>query len=161
MTAHSAPGSGSVALQDRFPAEFAHCFICGPANPFGFQLASHRDGDVVIARFVPPAWYTGGTLDVIPGGLVASLLDCHTAVAAAVAHAERLGWTDADPLPTVATARLEVDFRAPTPIRVDLLLEARVREIDGRKAWVEGTLLADGIPRAHALALVIGGRPPG
>jgi acyl-coenzyme A thioesterase PaaI-like protein len=144
-----------IPIQDRFPPEYAHCFVCGPANPYGFQLASRWDGTAAVATFVPPQWFTGADPDTIPGGLTAALLDCHTAAAGAAAAAQRLGLGPQDRLPRVATARLEVDFRAPTPIRTDLTLRAVVVESEGRKTWVTGELSASGRVTAQAKALII------
>ncbi|BCN37946.1 hypothetical protein ALDI51_12650 [Alicycliphilus denitrificans] len=73
--------------QDHHPAEFAHCYSCGPANPHGFHLKSFLDGEQTHARFTPAAMYSGGYLDNVYGGMQASLLDYHgTASAAAFAH---------------------------------------------------------------------------
>ncbi len=143
-------------LQDRYPEQYAHCFVCGPSNPYGFRLASHWDGTCARATFVPPQWYTGGNPETISGGLSAALLDCHTAAAGAAAFAERVGLAHDQPLPMLATARLEVDFRAPTPIRTELTLSAAVQEIEGRKIWVTGELTVNGTITAQARALLIG-----
>ncbi|MCA0175966.1 MAG: hypothetical protein LCH73_06715 [Proteobacteria bacterium] len=31
------------AIQDNYPAKFAHCYGCGPANPHGHKLRSHDE----------------------------------------------------------------------------------------------------------------------
>ena len=38
---------------------------------------------------------------------------------------------------------LKVDFKAPTPMGVELELREKLRSIEGRKIWVDMTLSAD------------------
>ena len=52
---------------------------------------------------------------------------------------ERLGQGD-EPVRYV-TASLKVDFRRPTPMGVELLIKGRLRSIEGRKVWVDLSLL--------------------
>lgn len=74
------------AIQDHYPAEFAHCYGCGPANPHGLHLKSHLDGEGTVARATPDPMFSGGVPGNLYGGMIASLLDCHgTASAAAFA----------------------------------------------------------------------------
>ncbi len=45
------------AIQDHYPPEFAHCYGCGPSNPFGLHLKSHLRKDRTEARFTPDRRY--------------------------------------------------------------------------------------------------------
>jgi len=42
------------------------------------------------------------------------------------------------------TASLQLDYRRPTPLGVELLIEGALRSLQGRKAVIELTLSADG-----------------
>ena len=78
------------AIQDHYPPNFAHCYGCGPANPFGQHLKNYLLDDRTEARFTPDQRYSGGVPDNVYGGMIASLLDCHgTASAAAFLSPER------------------------------------------------------------------------
>ena len=89
------------------------CYGCGPANPHGFRLRSRWADD----------------RSAVHGGVVASLIDCHsawTAIAAAY-RAEGREVGEGDPILYV-TAELGVRYLRPT--RIDRPLELR--------AWAEG-----------------------
>jgi hypothetical protein len=63
------------------------CFGCGPVNPHGLRIKSFwsDDGKFVIATFQPRPELNAGIPNVLYGGTVASLIDCHsnwTAIAA-------------------------------------------------------------------------------
>jgi len=132
------------AIQDAYPNGFAHCFGCGRLNLEGHHLKSHLVGDETVARFTAPAKYTGGVPGKAYGGLVASLLDCHGTASAAAFAAYAAGTAIGGdvPLARYVTASLKVDFKQPTPLEKELTLRARLRSIDGRKAWVDLSLSA-------------------
>lgn len=145
-----------LAFQDRYPEEYAHCFGCGRLNEHGYRLKSFWLGEETICTFTPPSHYTGGFPDVVYGGLIASLIDCHAAGSAAAAKARELGDESADsPLPRFVTASLKVDFLAPTPTGSPLEIRARIREIDGRKVFVEVSVSAAGSVTATGSALMV------
>lgn len=134
----------SVAIQDTYPLAFAHCYGCGASNPHGHKLKSYLIGSETFARFTPDQKYSGGVPDHVYGGMVASLLDCHgTASAAAYALREEgllIGGAK-EPIRFV-TASLKVDFKRPTPLGVELMVKGSLRSLNGRKAWIDLTLLA-------------------
>jgi acyl-coenzyme A thioesterase PaaI-like protein len=102
------------------------CFGCGPANERGLRLQSYPDADgSVRAAFTPWPEHDNG-LGYLNGGIIATVLDCHSA-AAVVHEADRLGIPrigDA-PLPYV-TAGLDVRYRRPSPLGEPVDLVARV-----------------------------------
>lgn len=147
----------STAFQDYYADKFSHCYGCGKHNPAGHQLKSHWDGEDTIARFLPAAEYSGGVPDHVYGGLIASLLDCHGAAsAAAFAHRAEGREMDAagEPIRFV-TASLKVDFRRPTPMGCELVIQGRLRSLEGRKVWVDLSLSAAGEVCASAAMLAI------
>ncbi|HEY1135035.1 MAG TPA: PaaI family thioesterase [Nocardioides sp.] len=139
-----------TSLQDTYFPDLS-CFGCGPANAKGLQLRSFADGERVTAAFTPWPEHDNG-LGFLNGGIIATVLDCHSA--AAVTHtAHERGWPSDPgvPLPYV-TAGLDVRYRRPTPLTATLTLGAEVlaatfEEITAR-AWVEH----DGKVRAEAEA---------
>jgi len=136
--------TAAPAIQDSYPDAFAHCFGCGRLNPQGHQLKSRLVGDEVVAEFTAPDKYTGGVPGKAYGGLVASLLDCHGTASAAgyAARADGVEIGGSKPLSRFVTASLKVDFKAPTPVGTPLLVRARLRSLEGRKAWIDMTLSA-------------------
>lgn len=134
------------AIQDYYPDEFAHCFGCGFANPYGLHLKSYVDGAQTIARFTVPTKFSGGHPGNAFGGILASLLDCHgTASAAAFAYADR-GRFMGDGLPVIrfVTGSLRIDYKKPTPLDVELVIRGRLASIEGRKAVISLDLSAAG-----------------
>jgi acyl-coenzyme A thioesterase PaaI-like protein len=145
------------AIQDCYPPEFAHCYGCGPSNPSGLHLKSYLTGDRTTARYTPDSRFCGGVPNHLYGGMVASLLDCHgTASAAAFAYQSehRQPGDGLQPIRFV-TASLKVDFKRPTPLGVELVLTGRLRALEGRKAWIDLDLTADGVLCAQGEMLAI------
>ena len=129
------------AFQDHYPENVAHCYGCGSQNEHGHQIKTHWEGDETVTRFTPEPFHTS-----VPGfaygGLIASLIDCHSTGTAAAAMYRQEG-RDMDSLPTFrfVTGSLHVDFLKPTPL-VELTLRGKVKEIKGRKVVVECTVFA-------------------
>ena len=132
------------AFQDYYPDDVSHCYGCGRLNEHGLQIKSYWDGQETIALFTPKPYHTGG-LSFVYGGLIASLIDCHsTGTAAAAAYRAEGRRMDTRPALRYMTASLKVDFLKPTPIGVPLEVRGKVKEIKGRKVIVETTLRAKG-----------------
>lgn len=141
-------GDEGPAIQDFYPDDAARCFGCGRLNDAGHQLKTRFDGERTVSRFTPGPEHTEHTAlpGYVYGGLVASLLDCHGTGTAAGAAARAAGWdpSSGEPpeggMPRYVTARLEVDYVAPTPLGPELVVQGRVVEHTGRKVVVEETL---------------------
>lgn len=135
-----------LAIQDFYPAEFAHCYGCGTRNPQGHQLKSHLNGDVVEAHFTADPIYSGGVPHYAYGGLLASLLDCHGAASAAAFACNAAGRVIGDDKRPIrfVTGTLTLSFHKPTPLDTELFLQGRLKSLDGRKATIKLTLSAHG-----------------
>lgn len=132
------------AFQDYYPDDVAHCFGCGRLNEQGHQIKSRWDGDESVCTFLPEPCHTA-IPGYVYGGLIASLIDCHSTGTAAAAAYRAAGRTmDTDPALRYVTAALHVDYLRPTPIGVPLELRGTVREIKGKKVVVTSTLSAEG-----------------
>lgn len=140
------------SLQERYYPDLP-CFGCGPANENGLRLRSYpREDGLVAASFTPWPEHDNG-LGYLNGGIIATVLDCHSA--AAVTHeAFARGWP---PLPGAAlpyvTANLAVSYLRPAPLTETVTLVAEV--VDAKEAeitahvWLEW----DGKTRAEVTAL--------
>lgn len=132
------------AFQDYYPEDLAHCYGCGYLNPHGYQIKSYWDGDESISHFKPKPYHTA-VPGYVYGGLIASLIDCHsTGTAAAAKYKEENRTMDSLPAIRFLTASLKVDYLKPTPIDTVLELRATVKEIKGRKVMIETRLIAQG-----------------
>lgn len=136
-----------LAIQDHYPAEFAHCYGCGVSNPHGYKLKSYLVGDVVEARFTADRIYSGGFPGNAYGGLLASLLDCHGAASAAAFAYKAKGRRPGDGLKAIrfVTGTLTVTFHKPTPLGEELFLQAKLKSIENRKAIIDLTLSVNDI----------------
>ncbi len=105
-----------IAIQDTYPFDVAHCYGCGVLNEHGHQIKTVLDGELTITEFTPLPNHVA-VPGFVYGGLIASLIDCHSTGSAAiykmVADGKAIGSEEA---PRFVTAHLEVDYRKPTPL---------------------------------------------
>ncbi|MDH3814139.1 MAG: PaaI family thioesterase, partial [Acidobacteriota bacterium] len=126
------------------PDELAHCYGCGRLNEHGHQIKSHWDGEETVAVFIPEPYHIA-IPGYVYGGLIASLVDCHsTGTAAAAAYREAGREMGTDPPFRFVTASLQVDYLRPTPLGVPLELRGSVEELSGRKVIIRTTVSAEG-----------------
>lgn len=137
------------AFQDYAPERFSHCFGCGRNNQHGLHLKSYWDGNGgdTIARYTPRDYFTGGYPAHIFGGMIAVLFDCHGIATAMAETYKREGRAMDDALEPIryVTASLSVEYKNPTPIGVELVLYGKTNAVEGRKAFVDLVLRAEGI----------------
>ena len=129
-------------IQNFYPDPVAICYGCGRHNAQGLHVQTFWDGSEGVARFQPQPQHTAFP-GAVYGGLLASLIDCHsigTAIAAMYSAEGRAPGTD--PEITCVTANLNVTYLQPTPLGPELIIRARVRELGARKAIVEASILA-------------------
>lgn len=135
----------SKAIQDYYPDNYSHCYGCGSQNTQGHQLKSYWVGEHAIAHFPPKDYQTGGVVDKVYGGLIASLIDCH-GIATAIAQAYILENRSFESLPHIrfVTGGLQVAYIKPTPIEHVLELKSHVIQEVGRKVVVDVVLSSNG-----------------
>ncbi len=137
------------AVQDTYPDNLAHCYGCGRLNTQGHHVRTFWDGDETVSRFTPQPWHTA-VPGFVYGGLIASLVDCHsTGTAAAAAYRAAGREPGSEPPLRFVTGSLHVDYLKPTPLGGELVLRGRVKELKGRKVVVETTVFADGVATAR------------
>jgi acyl-coenzyme A thioesterase PaaI-like protein len=140
------------SLQERYFPDLP-CFGCGPANEKGLQLRSFaRDDGIATALFTPWPEHDNG-LGYLNGGIIATVLDCHSA--AAVTHeAFRNGWL---PLPGAAlphvTGGLDGRYLRPAPLQETVALYAEVTSSSEAEITAHAWLEWDDKVRAEITAL--------
>ena len=132
------------AFQDYYPDDLSHCYGCGRLNEHGLQIKSYWDGDESVCIHKPKSFYMA-IPGIAYGGLIASLIDCHSTGTAAAAK-YRAENREMDTLPHIRflTASLHVDYLLPTPLDGPIEVRGRVKLIKGRKVVVESKLIANG-----------------
>ncbi|HEX3829600.1 MAG TPA: PaaI family thioesterase [Sporichthyaceae bacterium] len=100
----------------------------GPANPTAVPIVCRASADGLVADVVIPAVFAGWP-GMAHGGVVASILD------------DVLGQLATAVGGFAATARLEIEFRRPTPVERTLRIEARTAGREGRQIFLSGSIL--------------------
>jgi len=129
----------SISLQDRY-APAGRCFGCGPANDKGLHLKSWAKGETVVASWKPETHHEAFE-GMLSGGIIGTILDCHSNWAAAHHLMTKAGQ---DAVPCTVTSEFHVRLLRPTPTAEPVELEARVVESSPGRATVEATLRAGG-----------------
>lgn len=107
-----------------------HCFGCGPENEGGLRLKSYwASEEETQCDFQPQAHHCAAPTKFLNGGIIATVMDCHS-ICTAIAHAyKRVGRDVGEGEPIwYATAGLELSYLKPTPIDAPVKL----------RAWVTG-----------------------
>ncbi|MCU0843752.1 MAG: PaaI family thioesterase [Spirochaetes bacterium] len=132
------------AFQEYYPEHFSHCYGCGVLNEHGLRIKSYWDGEESVCTFQPMPYHTSFP-GFVYGGLIASVIDCHsTATAAAAAYRADGRAMDTIPPLRYVTASLKVDYILPTPLDSPMMLRSAIKEMKGRKVIVTTSLSVDG-----------------
>jgi acyl-coenzyme A thioesterase PaaI-like protein len=150
------------AIQDHYPEEVSHCYGCGRLNDSGHQIKTRPFEAGTLTEFTPEPFHIG-----VPGfsygGVIASIIDCHsTGSAAILAMQARDMIVGVDEALRFVTAHLEVDYLAPTPL-AQMRLIGTAPEIKGRKVIVDTELSVSGqvTAKGHAVLVEMPEGPPG
>ncbi len=132
------------AFQDLIPNN--NCFGCGPHNRKGLRIKSHWIGEnEAECRFTPSTEHSAGPLHTLNGGIIATLIDCHT-VCTAIAKAYQMagrGIGSGEPI-WFATGRLTVSYQKPVPLDAEVVLLATIAEAKEKKIRVSCSVMARG-----------------
>jgi acyl-coenzyme A thioesterase PaaI-like protein len=124
------------SLQDTY-APSSICFGCGPKNEKGLRIKSFAtEASSVTAEFMPEKHHEAFP-GMVNGGIIGSLLDCHSNWTAAYSlmKSHHLG----EP-PCTVTADFHVKLKAPTPSDQKIFLKAKVSELKEDRAKIEAEL---------------------
>jgi acyl-coenzyme A thioesterase PaaI-like protein len=148
----------TVAFQDFMLAN--QCWGCGPNNEHGLKIKSHwsNDGQESVCTWTAEPYLCAGSSEVLNGGVIAALFDCH-AVCTAASDAYRMAGREIGTEPSLGyvTASISVQYRRPTPIGAPVTVWARVVERSGRRTTLTCRLESQG--RECARAEVVAVRP--
>ena len=128
------------SLQERYSPR-GTCFGCGPLNEQGLRIRSfEQENEEVVCEWQPEPYHEAfpGMLN---GGIIGTLLDCHSNWTAAWHLMRRLGLEQA---PCTVTADYAIKLKRPTPTDAKVKLIARVVESFEDRAVVEAELIAGG-----------------
>lgn len=132
-----------MSLQDLYAAK-SICFGCGPLNEKGLRIKSvpveNSPIHEVVAEFMPEPHHQAFQ-NVINGGIIGSLLDCHCNWAGAYGLMKARNALEP---PCTVTAEYKITLNRPTPYGVKITLKAHATKVEGDRAWVKGELIANG-----------------
>lgn len=141
----------SRSLQERYAPE-GRCFGCGPANELGLRIRSFEqpDGSVVATWQGRPEHEAFDGF--VNGGILGTLIDCHSNWTAVAALLDRDGGQVA---PSSVTSELSVRFRRPTPSSAPLRLVGRVVDMGVDRVTVDTSIEANGEVTARGRATFV------
>jgi len=149
-------GMDLQSLQVRF-APKGMCFGCGPANVDGLRIRSYEAGDgTVVATWQPRPEHEAFD-GFVNGGVLGTLIDCHsnwTAIAALLAR--RGAGSEA---PSTVTSELSVKFTRPTPSGQPLRLIGKAVEVRDDRVSVEARIEFDETTTATGRATFVVVKP--
>ena len=129
-----------------------HCWGCGNLNPNGLYVKSEWSipGEESISTFTPRPEHTAGPTDVVNGGILGALIDCHS-ICTAIAreyHAEGRELGEGEQIWCV-TGTMTIKYLKPTPIDQPIELTARVVETKGKRTTIECLVTSGGVTTAE------------
>ena len=130
----------SKYFQENYSEEFSHCYGCGTKNELGHQLKTYWDGGETVSKFTPKPEHTA-IPGFVYGGLIASLIDCHSTGSGAAALYKKQNDSTKE-YPRCVTASLKVEYLKPTPIDCELEIRGKIIELKDKKVIVSVTLIA-------------------
>lgn len=133
-----------VAIQDQLEEELSYCWVCGRNNEHGLKIKSYWEGDEIICEWQPEERYISYP-GVVSGGIIASLIDCHS-VCTVIAWAYQSEGREVNTAPTIwyATTALQITYLRPVSVSDPVLLRANLKEAQGRKAVIKCSLFSKG-----------------
>ena len=140
-------------FQDHMPENV--CFGCGILNPNGLQIKSYWEGEEAVLDWESEEKYHGWA-DLMNGGIMATLIDCHC-MGAAMAYAYKAEGRSMDTHPEYryATGTLNVKYLKPTPNR-KVQLRAIIIEVKGKKTVMSCDFFSnEGVKTAEAEVIAI------
>lgn len=144
----------SLSVQEQY-APFNACFGCGQANPKGLKIRSFVKGESLVAQWQPEQHHEAFP-GILNGGIIGTLLDCHSNWTAAwhLMHQKK----ETRP-PCTVTAEYSIKLLRPTPSNGIIELIAKVLELTENKATIEGQLTAGGKICATSTGVFIAVKP--
>lgn len=131
------------SVQERY-APGNRCFGCGPANEKGLRIRSFpvedSGADGLRCTWTPESHHEAFE-NILNGGIIGTLLDCHGNWTACWHIMRRDGL---DEPPCTVTYDFHVTMKKPTPTDRPVELRSRVVESEGKRVTVEAEIHSDG-----------------
>lgn len=137
------PAMEEQSLQERF-FKAGRCFGCGPANPRGLHLNSFPIDELRLKAIWTPQEHHEAFPGILNGGIIGTLLDCHSTWTAWWSLFQR----DGNEEPMALTAEYSVSLLRPTPLDRPVRLTTTAVDLGERRARVTGVLEVDGVEHA-------------
>ena len=111
-----------------------NCYGCGAWNENGLKIKSFWDKDESICIFQPQKHHAAMPIDVMNGGTIATVIDCH-GVCSSIADAYRSENKEIGEGQKIwfATASLKIDYKKPTPMKGPITLRGKIIKKNDRK----------------------------
>lgn len=149
-----APSPEARSFQDQGATSI--CFGCGPENDQGLHIKSYWDGSDAVGVWTASPQHCGGARNVVNGGVIATLLDCHSLnFAIATAYTKENRPIGSAPRVFFVTANMNINYRRPTPLGKPLSLRASLKKQEGRKMLVHCTVSCENELCAEADVLAV------
>ncbi len=126
------------SLQETYAPQMT-CFGCGPANEKGLHIRSFVQGNEVVCDWTPEPHHEAFP-GILNGGIIGTLLDCHSNWAAAWHLMKKAG---VDHPPCTVTADYAIKLLRPTPTNSPVRLVATIAESTEDRAIVDAKLIAN------------------
>ena len=126
-----------LILQDHY-APNSICFGCGPANKKGLQIKSYFEGEETFCQWTPDSYHEAFP-GILNGGIIGTLLDCHSNWTAAW-HLMRANHLDHPPC--TVTAHYSVQLKRPTSSHTPVELRAWITSKKQDRATIQAELTA-------------------
>lgn len=143
------------SLQVRYAPQ-GMCFGCGPKNLDGLRIRSYDAGDGTVVT----TWQARPEHEAfdgyVNGGIIGTLIDCHSNWTAIAALIGRQGLETA---PSTVTAEYSVAFKRPTPSTQPLRLIGRAKDVRHDRVTVETSVEVDGVVTATGRATFVAVQP--
>ena len=140
-------------FQDHMPENI--CFGCGRAHENGLRISSYWQGQYAYCHWKPDKRYCGWK-QLLNGGIMATLIDCHcmcTAMASAYRKEGRA--LDSQPMYRYATGTMQLRYKHPVRIQHEVMLKAEVLEETHKKTVLSCNLYAEDICCIEAQVIAI------
>jgi acyl-coenzyme A thioesterase PaaI-like protein len=135
-------------FQDHMPENV--CFGCGSQHPEGLRIKSYWENELAVCVWQPEEKYHGWS-DLLNGGIMATLIDCHCMGSAmAYAYQSENRSLDSEPIYRYATGTLAVKYLKPTSTHHPVRIEAKIVNVKGRKTEMKCEFFSQGEKTAEA-----------
>lgn len=146
-------------LQEQYAPE-SICFGCGPTNSKGLRIRSIPitlpNGEIEVRAIWTPEKHHEAFPGMLSGGIIGTLLDCHSNWTAAYHLMLKAG---AESAACTVTADFHVTLKRPTRTSGQVYLRAKVIQSKEDRALIEATLEVDGKVCATCVGTFVAVKP--